>query len=96
MDFTISPELVEFRSIVRKFVENELIPWETYVEEHDGLPEDVEKELRAKAVQIGLNGMGMPAEVGGQEFSTLDQVFISEEDLPCPRRSVVQHDSRRF
>jgi len=79
MDFTISPELVEFRSIVRKFVENELIPLETYVEEHDGLPEDVERELRAKSIQIGLNGLGMPTEVGGQGFSTLDQVFITEE-----------------
>ncbi|WP_029136579.1 acyl-CoA dehydrogenase family protein [Nakamurella lactea] len=79
MDFTISEEMTEFRGIVRTFVENELIPWEDHVEEHDGLPEDVERELRIKAVKLGLAGLGMPEEVGGAGFGTLDQVLIVEE-----------------
>jgi acyl-CoA dehydrogenase len=79
MDFAIPDHLVEFRAIVRRFTENELIPHEDHVEEHDGLPEEVERTIRAKAVAIGLNGLGMPEEVGGGGLDVLGQVLVTEE-----------------
>lgn len=79
MDFEIPSELRDFQKTVRQFVETELMPWEDHVEEHDGLPHDVEMELRRKAVALGLNGLGMPEEVGGQGLGTLAQVLVTEE-----------------
>ena len=79
MDFTIPDELVDFRKTVRQFVETELIPLEDYVEEHDGLPDDVMAGIRKKALEIGLNGLDMPVEVGGQGLGLLAQVLVTEE-----------------
>ncbi|MGY1846310.1 MULTISPECIES: acyl-CoA dehydrogenase family protein [unclassified Blastococcus] len=79
MDFTIPEDLQDFRTTVRRFVETELMPHEDYVEEHDGLPEEVERELRKKAVSIGLNAIDMPEEVGGGGMGTLAQVLVTEE-----------------
>lgn len=79
MDFTIPEDLVDFRRTVRKYVDAELMPYEDYVEEHDGLPEEVERELRRKAVSLGLNGIGFPEEVGGAGMGTLAQALVSEE-----------------
>ncbi|WP_433260958.1 acyl-CoA dehydrogenase family protein [Actinosynnema sp. CS-041913] len=79
MDFTIPDELRAFRETVRAFVDKELIPHEDYVEEYDGLPEEVEREIRRKAVAVGLNGLGMPDEVGGAGLDVLGQVLVTEE-----------------
>ncbi|TDB89646.1 acyl-CoA dehydrogenase [Actinomadura sp. KC216] len=78
MDFAIPDHLVEFRETVRRFTETELIPHEDHVEEHDGLPEDVERRIRERAVAIGLNSMGMPEEVGGGGMDVLSQVLVTE------------------
>jgi acyl-CoA dehydrogenase len=79
MDFAIPEELVDFRKAVRQFVEQELIPREDYVEEHDGLPDDVVDEIRRKAVALGLNALDMPEEVGGQGMGLVAQVLVTEE-----------------
>jgi acyl-CoA dehydrogenase len=79
MDFTIPEDLQDFRKTVRRFVETELMPYEDHVEEHDGLPEEVERGLRKKAVALGLNAIGMPEEVGGGGMGTLAQVLVTEE-----------------
>ncbi|MUN35286.1 acyl-CoA dehydrogenase family protein [Actinomadura litoris] len=79
MDFAIPDHLVEFREAVRRFTETELIPHEDYVEEHDGLPEEVEHRIRERAVAMGLNSMGMPEEVGGGGLDVLSQVLVTEE-----------------
>lgn len=79
MDFAIPGDIADFQQIVRQFVENDLMPHEDYVEEHDGLPEDVESQLRKKAISIGLNAIDMPEEVGGGGMGTLAQVLVTEE-----------------
>ncbi|RBQ16169.1 acyl-CoA dehydrogenase [Spongiactinospora rosea] len=79
MDFTIPDDLAEFRKVVRRFVDNELLPYEDHVEEHDGLPEEVERSIKKKAVEIGLNAIGMPEEVGGAGLDVLGQVLVTEE-----------------
>jgi acyl-CoA dehydrogenase len=79
VNFSLAPELVDLRDMVRRFVETELMPWEDHVEVHDGLPADVEKRLRLKAVELGLSGIGMPEEIGGGGISTLGLVIVEEE-----------------
>jgi acyl-CoA dehydrogenase len=79
MDFAIPEHLVAFRETVRTFVDKELIPHEDFVEEHDGLPHEVEQEIRRKAVAVGLNALGMPEAVGGQGLDVLGQTLVTEE-----------------
>ena len=79
MNQGLPPELDQLRALVRRFVDAELLPWEEHVERHDGLPEDVERDLRAKSVRLGLNAAGMPREVDGGGLSTLGQAIVDEE-----------------
>jgi acyl-CoA dehydrogenase len=79
VDFEIPSELRDFQKIVRQFVETELMPYEDYVEAHDGLAPEVEHELRKKAVALGLNGLDLPEDVGGAGLGTLAQVLVTEE-----------------
>jgi acyl-CoA dehydrogenase len=79
MDFTIPPELAEFRATVRRFVDTELIPLEDLAEENDGLPDDITRDLRKKAVAMGLNALDMPEEYGGGGLGTLAHVLVVEE-----------------
>ena len=48
-----------------RFVEHELIPHETLVEERDEVPPDLFRELKAKAIQAGYYALNMPEEFGG-------------------------------
>ncbi|MGI5326970.1 acyl-CoA dehydrogenase family protein [Actinomadura nitritigenes] len=96
MDFSLPEDLVAFRAEVRRFVDTELIQHEDYVEEHDGLPDDVKNDLKKKAVALGLNSMDMPEEVGGQGSGLLAQVLVTEElsrALPGVSSSVVPEAS---
>jgi alkylation response protein AidB-like acyl-CoA dehydrogenase len=96
VDFTIPDEVADFRRVVRKFVDTELIPLEDLVEENDGLPEEVEHGLRQKAVAMGLAAPGMPEDLGGAGLGTLAQVLLTEElsrALPGIASSVVPSPS---
>ncbi len=75
----ISEELREYLQTVRRFVETELLPHEDHVEEHDGLPPEVEARIRSRAADIGLTGIAMPIEVGGTGMTILEQVLVTEE-----------------
>ena len=79
MDFTIPPELEQFRATVRRFVDTELIPLEDLAEENDGLPDEIVRDLRKKAVAMGLNAISMPEEFGGGGLGTLAHVLVTEE-----------------
>ena len=79
MKYDLPPELEELRALVRRFVDTELLPWEDHIERHDGLPDEVERALRAKSVELGLNAVSMPREVGGGGLSTLGQAVVEEE-----------------
>jgi acyl-CoA dehydrogenase len=64
----------------RRFVDDELIPWEVHAEEHEGhIPEDVRKGQRRQARELGLASMNMPKELGGGGFTMLQQVLVSEQ-----------------
>jgi acyl-CoA dehydrogenase len=80
---TTYPMSQEDRAIqerTRRFVDEELIPWEERAEANDGrIPDDVHHAHRDKAVELGLFAMNMPAELGGAGMSTFQQVLVSEQ-----------------
>ncbi len=88
MDFTLPEELRMMRETVARFVREELIPLEHTVirrEAERGLtdapliPPDVEEHLSKKAKEIGLYGIDVPEEYGGQNLGMLAKAIAIEE-----------------
>jgi acyl-CoA dehydrogenase len=79
MDFSIPEELREVQNLVRRFVENELAPYEQMVEEKGEIPPDLRLALRKKAISLGLWAMDMPVELGGGGIGALGMVLVNEE-----------------
>jgi (R)-benzylsuccinyl-CoA dehydrogenase len=88
MDFELPQELRMLRETVARFVKEELVPLEPVVirrEAERGLedvplipPED-EARLNAKAKEIGLYGIDVPEEYGGQNLGMLAKAVVIEE-----------------
>ena len=65
---------------IRKFVDNELIPWEVHAEKNRGnLPPDIEKKHSSIAINLGLPGMGISKKEGGLGLSMFEQMIIWEQ-----------------
>ncbi len=88
MDFTLPEELRMLRDTVARFVREELLPLERDVikrEAERGLTDaplidpEVEKELGRKAKDIGLYGIDVPEEYGGQNLGMLAKAVVIEE-----------------
>jgi acyl-CoA dehydrogenase len=70
----------EMQLRARRFVDEDLIPWEVHAEEHGGaIPADVRAGHRRKAMELGLSAMNMPRELGGGGMTMLQQVLVSEQ-----------------
>jgi alkylation response protein AidB-like acyl-CoA dehydrogenase len=68
------------QEMARRFVDEELIPWEAHAEEHAGrIPDEARERHHRLAVDLGLYAMNMPRELGGSGFSMLEQVLVSEQ-----------------
>jgi len=88
MDFELPEELRMLRETVARFVREELLPLERDVikrEAERGLTDaplidpDVEKHLAHKAREIGLYGIDVPEEYGGQNMGMLAKAVVIEE-----------------
>ena len=88
MDFTLPDELRMLRDTVARFTREELVPLEKDVirrEAERGLTDaplidpDAEKELDRKAKAIGLYGIDVPEEYGGQNLGMLAKAVVAEE-----------------
>jgi (R)-benzylsuccinyl-CoA dehydrogenase len=88
MDFTLPEELRMLRETVARFVREELIPLEPIVirrEAERGLtdtpliPPEAEERLTRKAKEIGLYGIDVPEEYGGQNLGMLAKAVVIEE-----------------
>lgn len=88
MNFELSDELKMIKSLVAKFVKNELMPYEKLVIERESnrglsddpiLPKDIEKKLLDKAKDIGLWGIDVPEEFGGLNLGAMARVIATEE-----------------
>ncbi len=65
---------------VRRFVDEDLIPWEQHAEENGGhIPPDVKAAHQAKVHELGVYAMNLPTELGGGGFTMFQQVLVSEQ-----------------
>ena len=79
IDFEIPEETRLLIETVRRFVEAEVRPLETEVEELARIPPDKLATVKGKAQALGLYAMNMPAEVGGGGLSTVDTCLVEEQ-----------------
>jgi acyl-CoA dehydrogenase len=75
VDFTLPDEVAMLRDTLRRFVDRELEPISEKVEEEDRIPDSVV----AKMAELGLFGLAIPEEYGGQELSVVAQCVANEE-----------------
>ena len=69
MDFSLTPEIEDYRLRIREFVDTRIIPLEAdrrNYDEHDNIALDALEEVRAEARAAGLWALQMPVERGGQ------------------------------
>lgn len=81
MDFTFPYEIEELRKLVRRFVDDELLPLERHVpgEWEWELPEDIRRRLDERARSLGICSLGVPIEHGGAGLGVLGVVVAREE-----------------
>lgn len=70
----------ELQARTRSFADEELIPWEVHAEMNNGeIPEDVRHRHEKLARELGLTAINQPSELGGHDYTTLQQVLIAEQ-----------------
>jgi acyl-CoA dehydrogenase len=82
MDFTLSPEIEALRLKTRAFIEEHVLPLEAdpvNFSEHENIPEDRLKAVRAKAKKAGLWAPQSPKEYGGMDLPMVAWAAIYEE-----------------
>ncbi|AWU95424.1 acyl-CoA dehydrogenase family protein [Azospirillum ramasamyi] len=82
MDFTLPPELDDYRRRVRAFVEEEILPVEAdraNWDEHENIADAPLAALRAKAKAAGLWTLQLPKDVGGQGLPMVGVAACYEE-----------------
>src|SRR6202008_2173226 len=80
MPYPLSPEARALQAAIRKYVDEELIPWEVHAEmNHGEVPADVLKRQKEAARKIGLASMDAPKELGGGGASMLLQAVAQEQ-----------------
>jgi alkylation response protein AidB-like acyl-CoA dehydrogenase len=70
----------ELQTRTRTFANEELIPWEVHAEMNNGeIPDDVRDRHEKLARELGLTAINQPSELGGHDYTTLQQVLIAEQ-----------------
>lgn len=83
MDFDLPEELSMIQETVRQFVDQELIPLETQLDDLTELPADVRHHLEAKVKEIGFWAAAVPAEYGGGGLGVLGNLILREQVSRC-------------
>lgn len=88
MDFELPESTRMVRETVARFVREELIPHEQLIIRREAergfkddplIPPELDERLQKKAREIGLWGIDVPEEYGGQEFGMLAKCVVIEE-----------------
>jgi acyl-CoA dehydrogenase len=74
MDFNLSPEQSEIKDLAMKFAKNEMMPKASHFDEVAQMP----LEILEKAWSLGLVNTCIPSEYGGNGFSAIDAMIITE------------------
>ncbi|HEU4528553.1 MAG TPA: acyl-CoA dehydrogenase [Actinomycetota bacterium] len=78
--YPMTEEDRRIQETARRFVDEELIPWENHAEEHGGrIPDEARERHHRSAIDLGLFAMNMPRELGGGGFTMFQQVLVSEQ-----------------
>jgi alkylation response protein AidB-like acyl-CoA dehydrogenase len=77
--YGLSEDDLEIQARTRGFID-ELIPYETEAEMHEGeLPAAVSEKFETRARELGLLATNMPAALGGGGYTMLQQVLVQEQ-----------------
>ncbi len=82
MDFTLTPEIEDYRARVRAFVDAEIIPLESEAanyDQHGNIADHVLEPLRGKARAAGLWAPQMPGDRGGLGLDVVGRAVFYEE-----------------
>lgn len=80
MPYPLPPSARAWQEKTRRFVREELIPYEVEAEMNGGvLPPEIRQHHRQRAREIGLHALAIPKELGGAGLSMLEQTVIQEE-----------------
>lgn len=71
----ITDEMLQMKTMVRNFVENEVEPYAQQIEDEDKIPE----HLVEKAKELGLFGMSIPEEYGGIGLNAVGKALVLEQ-----------------
>jgi acyl-CoA dehydrogenase len=71
----LSDDLIQMRTMIRNFAENEVEPYAQQIEEEDAIPE----HLIQIAKDLGLFGMSIPEEYGGIGLDALGKSVVLEQ-----------------
>ncbi len=78
--YPMTDEDMRIQDTARRFVDDELIPWEVHAEEHAGeVPAEIYRRWHDLAIEFGLTSMNMPRELGGTSMTTFQQTLVSEQ-----------------
>src|SRR6187399_992374 len=75
VSFALTPEQRALRALAREFAEKEIRPKAAEYDEHSTHPADV----IAKAHELGLMNLHIPASLGGAELPAFDGMLVGEE-----------------
>ena len=75
MDFTLNEEQQQLQTMMRRFVDREVIPVASEYEHADAYPEPIVNQM----AEMGLFGCILPTEYGGQGLDYLSYTIICEE-----------------
>ncbi|MDO9176919.1 MAG: acyl-CoA dehydrogenase family protein [Agitococcus sp.] len=87
MDFSLTPEINDYRLRVRTFVEQHVMPLEkdpTAFDAHENIQESRVAEIRALAKAEGLWAFQMPKERGGAGLGVMGMAAVYEEAARSP------------
>lgn len=79
MTFTMSHEDELLRDTVRSFFENEIIPHEEMVDRLGEVPDEIGRDIEAKAKELGLYAANLPEKVGGGGLNHTQMAVIERE-----------------
>ena len=79
MQFGLTQEQEMIVSTVRSFVENEIYPHETLVEQTGQVPAELAEEIKRKTIELGFYACNFPQEVGGAGLSHTDFALVERE-----------------
>ncbi len=79
MDLSLTPAQTDLRDRARTFVVDVLQPLENEFERTKALSDDTLRSIKRAAIEARLHGGSLPAAIGGQGWSALEQVLVHEE-----------------